>query len=379
MKKAFKVSDKTIGIPRAMSFYHDYPFYHGFFAALGIKVVLSDSTTKQTLNEGSKLVVSETCLPVKIYIGHVLNLLDKGVDKILVPSMQSVAHKVYNCSKIRGLPDLVRNVIKKDFTIVEAVLDKSEKNNGFYEFLSEVARYYGIRDKAKIKKASKAGWRVYNNFKMMMKSGMHYEKAMNYALSGKVFIEERTKEHPISIAIVSHGYNIYDERASMKVFDKLEGMDVRVFSALQLSDEQMNDGLRMLSQGLYWANECEMSGAAGFYLKDTRVDGLVTISAFGCGPDSLMIERITRKAKQFSKPVLNLTIDEHTGEAGFITRIEAFVDMLYRQKRARLVDIDLRANEISGLGVGTENFIEARGDDWREGAQNSFSDGVDIA
>ena len=50
-----------------------------------------------------------------------------------------------------------------------------------------------------------------------------------------------------------------------------------------------------------------------------------------------MVERITRRAKQFNKPLLNLTIDEQTGEAGFVTRIEAFVDMLFRKKRASIV------------------------------------------
>lgn len=95
-------NDKVIGIPRAMSFYHNYPFYYGFFTALGIKIVLSDVTTKQTLSNGSALVVTETCLPIKIYVGHVLNLLDKGIDKIFVPSIQSVDYKIYNCSKSEG-------------------------------------------------------------------------------------------------------------------------------------------------------------------------------------------------------------------------------------------------------------------------------------
>ena len=49
-----------------------------------------------------------------------------------------------------------------------------------------------------------------------------------------------------------------------------------------------------------------------------------------------MIERITRKAKEAGKPILSLTIDEHTGEAGFITRLEAFIDMLFRKKRSKL-------------------------------------------
>ncbi len=351
-------NEMTIGIPRAMSFYHNYPFYYGFFTDLGIKIVLSDPTTKQTMTSGSALVVTETCLPIKVYIGHVLNLIDKGIDKIFVPSIQSIAPKIYNCSKIRGLPDLVRNVVKKDFTMIEATLDKSEKNQGLYEFLKEMAKPFGITDMERIKKASKAGWRTYNNFHIMSKSGMSYKKAMNYALQGKVFIESQTKEYPISIALISHGYNIFDERTSMKIFDKLEAMDVKVYSALQLSNEQMDDGIKALGQEMYWANEREMTGAAGHYLKDTKIDGLITLTAFGCGPDSLMIERITRQAKRFNKPLLNLTVDEQTGEAGFITRLEAFVDMLFRKKRAKIIN----KIEINGESsyIPNTNYIETK-------------------
>ena len=352
-------TEKVIGIPRAMSFYNNYPFYYGFFTDLGIKIVLSDITTKQTMSSGSALVVTETCLPIKVYIGHILNLLDKGVDKIFVPSIQSIAPKIYNCSKIRGLPDLVRNVVKRNFTMVEATLDKSEKNQGLYEFLDEIASYYGITDKDVIKRASKAGWRCYNNFHIMAKSGMSYKKAINYALQGKVFIESQTKEYPISIALVSHGYNIYDDRTCMKIFDKLEAMDVKVYTSLQLSNEQLDDGISSLGNEQYWANEYDMTGSAGHYLKDNKVDGIITLTAFGCGPDSLMVERITRKAKRFNKPLLNLTIDEHTGEAGFITRLEAFVDMLFRKKRANIINkiqIDGHKSEY----IPNTNFIETK-------------------
>ncbi len=324
-----------IGIPRGLSFYSIYPFMFGFFKAMGIEMILSDKTTKKTLSSGSALVVTETCLPVKIFVGQVLNLLEKGVNKIFVPSIQSIAPKIYNCSKIRGLPDLIRNVIKKEFTIIEPTLDKSAPHHGLYDFLLECVKPFGIFDMERIKKASKAGWRVYNNFQVMLKSGMKYEKALNYATSGKLLIEKDETEYPISIGLVSHGYNIYDERASMKVIDKLNKMGVKVYTAYQLTDEQLEEGVTTLGQNVYWANEAEMTGCAGHYLKDNKIDGLITITAFGCGPDSLMIERITRRSKQFNKPLLNLTIDEHTGEAGFITRLEAFVDMLYRKKRSQ--------------------------------------------
>ncbi|MBR1680555.1 hypothetical protein IJ707_02050 [bacterium] len=225
-----------IGIPRGLSFYSIYPFMFGFFKAMGIEMILSDRTTKKTLSSGSALVVTETCLPVKIFVGQVLNLLEKGVNKIFIPSIQSIAPKIYNCSKIRGLPDLIKNVIKKDFTIIEPTLDKSAPNHGLYDFLLECVKPFGFFDMEQIKKASKAGWRVYNNFHVMLKSGMKYEKALNYATSGKLLIEKDETEYPISIGLVSHAYNIYDERASMKVIEKLNKMGVKVYTAYQLTD-----------------------------------------------------------------------------------------------------------------------------------------------
>lgn len=336
----------VIGIPRGMAFYDCYPFWYGFFTSLGFKIILSDPTTKQTMSDGSALVVTETCLPIKIYLGHIINLINKGVKNIFVPSLQSIAPKIYNCSKIRGLPDLVRNVVKGDFRIIEPTLDKSAKNQGLYTFLKESVLPFGITNFDEIKRASKEGWKVYNNFHVMMRSGMNYKTALKYALEGKISIDNPENAGMINVALISHGYNIYDERASMKIFSKLEKMSVNVHTALQLTDEQMQEGISSIGSHKYWANSAEMTGAAGHYLKDNKIDGIITLNSFGCGPDSLMIESITRKAKDSGKPLLSLTIDEHTGEAGFITRLEAFIDMLFRKKRSNIVNnIDINDSE----------------------------------
>lgn len=324
--------DKYIGIPRGMSYYEHYPFWYGFFNALGIRVILSDKTTKQTVSKGAALVVTETCLPIKIFVGHVVELLEKGVKRIFVPSIQSIAPKIYNCSKIRGLPDLIRNIIKEDFELVEPTIDKSEKNQGFYELLKGSVKCFGITDFEIIRKASKEGWKLYNNFHTMMRNGISYKEALKNALNGKIILKEDDNEYPINVALVAHGYDVFDDQASMKIFDKLKKMGVKVFSSCRLTDEQKIEGLNTLNQKMYWANELDMTGTAGHYLKDNNIDGLITVNSFGCGPDSLMIEKIVRKAKDYNKPLLCLTIDEHTGEAGFVTRLEAFVDMLYRKK-----------------------------------------------
>lgn len=327
-----------IGIPRALGYYLYYPFWHGFFSDLGIEVSLSGKTTKKLVSEGSALVVSETCLPVKVYVGHVLELLNKDVDVIYSPSIQSIAPKVYNCSKLRGLPDLIRNVVRKDFLLIEPTLDKSTPKQGLYEFLYESVAPLGITDKKLIKNASKAGWDCMNNYWLMTRSGMDAETALANVIKGKICYTQDVRDLPINAAVISHGYNLYDEHISMNVLKKLEGLGVKTHTAENLNMEQMMSGIKNLNTNLYWANESEITGAAGFYMADDTIDGLITITAFGCGPDSLMIERITRFAKRHNKPLINLTIDEHTGEAGFVTRLEAFTDMLYRKKRTNIVE-----------------------------------------
>ena len=329
--------EKIIGIPKAMLYYSYFPFWCGFFADLGFEIILSDNTTKKTISEGAALVVTETCLPVKVFVGHVLNLIQKGVKNIFVPSVQSIAPKIYNCSKIRGLPDLIRNVIKADFNLIEATLDKSEKNQNLIDFLLEIATQFDINDFDTVKKAQRAGFIVQNNFNVMMQNGLSFDEALKNARAGRVIIPPKKEKKAINVALIGHGYNIYDKRTCMDIFKKLEDMDVRVYSAYQLTQEQLKGGMLTLNTTLYWANQYEMTGCAGHYLQDDNIDGIITLTAFGCGPDSLMLEDIRRKAKNFSKPLLNLTIDEHTGEAGFITRLEAFCDMLYRNKRAKIL------------------------------------------
>lgn len=329
--------EKIIGIPRAMSYYNYFPFWFGFFNNLGIEIVLSSPTTKKTMAQGASLVVTETCLPIKVYVGHVLDLIEKRVKNIFVPSIQSIAPKIYNCSKIRGLPDLIRNVVKGDFNIIEATLDKSEKNNNLIDFEIEIANQFGIKEISRIKEAQNAGFVVQNNFNVMVQNGLDFDAALKNAKEGNIVIPPKKDDKSISVALIGHGYNIYDKRVCMDIFKKLDNLDVKVYNAYQLTSEQLKGGMNSLNCSLYWANQYEMTGCAGHYFQEEKIDGVITLTAFGCGPDSLMVEDIKRKAKNFNKPLLNLTIDEHTGEAGFVTRLEAFCDMLYRNKRAKIL------------------------------------------
>lgn len=343
LRKVFTMNNKRItnsknieiGIPRAMSYYNNYPFYYGFFSALGYNIVLSDKTTTALINNGVECVVSDTCLPIKVFTGHVLNLIEKGCNTIFVPSLQSVGFKINNCSKIRGLPEIIRNVIGHKINLIEPTLDKTE-GIGITDFCYDIANQLNISDENLVKAAISAGWSVYNRFTEMAKSGVPYTEAITKAINGKYVQPDIETVKPVSVVIMAHGYNLFDERVSLNLIKKLEKMDVKVYTSLNVSRNAAIESIHKLGEIQYWANELDLTGTAAYYILNKKTDGIVALSAFGCGPDSLMIDEIQYHASNRGIPLLHLTIDEHTGEAGFVTRLEAFIDMLLRRKRKML-------------------------------------------
>ncbi len=338
---------KHIGIPRAISYYNNYPFYYGFFKSLGIEVILSDKTTAKTINDGSKYVVSDTCLPIKVYVGHVINLLDKGCDAIFVPSLQSTGYKINNCSKVRGLPEIIRNILPQNFTMIEPTLDKTE-NIDLKNFCKQTANAFDICDEQKIKKAIDEGFKVYNSFMEMTRAGVCYKEALDSAINGKTVKKTIDIVKPISVAIMAHGYNLFDEKISLNLIKKLEKMNVKVYTSLNVSFDEAIKSIDEIGEVQYWANEPELTGTAAYYLLNNKVDGIIALSAFGCGPDSLMADEIYYHCKERRVPFIHITIDEHSGEAGFVTRIEAFIDMLLRKKRNSIIkNADLNKKSVA--------------------------------
>ena len=335
MEKNIQTLKKQIGIPRAISYYGNYPFYYGYFNALGIEILLSDKTTSKIVNEGCKYVVSDTCLPVKVFVGHVVNLIEKGCTNIFVPSLQSSSYKINNCSKIRGLPEIIRNVINEPINIIDPEINKTE-GISFKDFCYKIANTFDIFDENFIESSIKKGWETYNNFHKMTQAGVPYEKALRRAISGDFSLETIEELQPLSVVIMAHGYNLFDERISMNLIKKLSNLGVKSYTSLNVTKEDAMKSILELGEIQYWANELDLTGTAAYYMLNNKVDGIIALSAFGCGPDSLMVEEIQHHAKQRNMPMIHLNIDEHTGEAGFMTRIEAFVDMLIRRKRRTL-------------------------------------------
>ncbi len=136
-----------------------------------------------------------------------------------------------------------------------------------------------------------------------------------------------------TIAVIGHPYLAYDELINHRLIHRLEQAQYRVLTPEMLTTEQLELAITRLTGRPYWTYEEEVVGAGGHYLED-GVEGVIGIIAFGCGPDSLMMDMVRRQAARLrTTPFMSLTLEEHTAEAGVVTRLEAFLDMIQRRKR----------------------------------------------
>ncbi|GAB6182169.1 acyl-CoA dehydratase activase-related protein [Desulfotomaculum defluvii] len=320
-----------VGIPRALLYYYYFPLWKEFLEQLGAEVIVSDLTTKRILTRGVEHCVDEACLPIKLAFGHVQNLVDKGVDIIFLPRMVSVAQREYICPKFLGFPDMVRQNINNLPVVIDTTINLRKKQGNVKDFAQQVAAYF---DKGFIKARLAFGQAMnkQKQYQDLLEQGLFPEEAMAI-LRGQERKFNKTN-NDLTIAVIGHPYNIYDPFISMNLLNRLNKMGARVLTADHLTEEMIDQGVKKLPKKLFWTLSRRVTGGALHFHDNGKVDGIIHVAAFACGPDSMtgeLIERFIRREGRM--PLLNINLDEHTGEAGIITRVEAFLDMV-RWRRA---------------------------------------------
>jgi predicted nucleotide-binding protein (sugar kinase/HSP70/actin superfamily) len=322
-----------IGIPRALLYYQYYPVWKTFFEGLGAEVVVSPPTTRNMLAEGSARVVADTCLPVKVFLGHVLSLVET-CDWIFIPAIRSVQNRVYNCSKFLGLPDMTKAVIPESPPILEIDIDINQGKGELYQAIYKLGRHF-TWNPFKVRQASLAAWQVYLNYRELMSCHKSAPPEAIEKISGTAGEESSAKPASTraTIALIGHPYLLYDEYINHRLIHRLEQAGNKVLTPEMVTAPELELAVDRLIGGAYWTYEEEVVGAGGHYLQN-GADGVIGIMAFGCGPDSLMMDTVRRQSARLRTiPFMCLTLEEHTAEAGVVTRLEAFTDMIYRKKR----------------------------------------------
>ena len=320
-----------IGIPRALLYYYFYPQWLSFFQHLGLEPVVSHKTTRGLLEKGLRSTVDEACLPVKLAVGHVLDLKDR-VDYLFLPRIVSMARREYICPKFLGFPDMVRNTIDNLPLVIDNNLDLYRRGSNAYTFFQALGKIF-TKNPARIYLAYRASCEAQCNYCQELESGQLPGELKTLASSNG-----NSTPADITIAVIGHPYNLYDPYISMNMIKRLVESGVNVVTADNLSESVFRQEAGKLPKQLFWTLNQRMIGAAYHYFNKPEIHGLIHVASFGCGPDSMTGELIERFARSRStKPLLVLTLDEHTGEAGMVTRLEAFLDMV--RWRRNLADV----------------------------------------
>lgn len=290
-----------IGIPGGLLYYRYEPFIRTFFNELDVDTEYSTISGKDILDLGARNCVDEACLPMKLFHGHAAKL-QKTCDRIAVPRIMSCEFGESICPKFRGLPELVESGTGKSNQIFTEPIYINDRTN-LKKALRKSCRQIGIPD-GKMEKA--------------------YCSALENQRNTSFGLNETGYRRRVFLA--GHPYNIYDSFANLNLIQKLHALDIGVVTEEWVSRSEMMGELTDLMKRPYWFFFIHNFAPAMVLMKRKEIDGIVYVSSFCCGTDSVTIDMIRNRIGNF--PFLVLKLDEQTGEAGYNTRLEAFTEVL---------------------------------------------------
>lgn len=293
--------DKVIGVP--LGFFNQYHnFWKYYFEKLGLKVAFSKPTDKEILDLGMKYSNDEMCMSLKNFLGHVAYLQDK-CNYILIPRISNYGINDQMCTNFCAIYDIVNNLFKKpilNFNI-DYVKGMSEKIG-----LVEIGIRLGFTKKE-------------------CKRAYEYAKIKDNKRKKQIYIEEYNKltSSKKKILLLGHDYVCHDNMIGKPIVEYLKKEKCEVFFADSFPPSGTRDLSHHICHYLYWKQNKEIVGT--IELCKDKIDGIILLSTFPCGPDSLVNELVLRRV---SKPILNLVVDDVNSFTGMETRLESFLDIV---------------------------------------------------
>ncbi len=322
-----------MGIPRAMTFFDLYPFWKAFFTEIGCEVVLSDPTNKETIQAGSDAMTAESCMPLAVAHGHVLNLLDADVDYIFLPSVVNLEHEArgivhsYACPLSQGLPYLARAALDWDSAgpeLLAPIFHFEQGREAVSDDMRKLGRMFDVRP-ARLERAIGRAWEALDEFRQTLRE------------RGRQVLEQLGPDEA-AVVVVSRPYNGCDAGVNLSIPDNLRDMGVLAIplDLLPLDLESLGEEF----PHMYWKYGQKILAGAKFVAAHPNLHALY-ITNFRCGPDSFIGKFFGRL---LGEPYLTIEIDQHSSDVGAVTRCEAFVDSFRsmrpsERKRARGEDM----------------------------------------
>ncbi len=382
----------TVGIPRALNMYENYPFWHAFFTKLGFSIVLSDQTTGKTYEAGIESMPSESvCYPAKLSHGHIMNLIKKDPDFIWMPCIRwerqedSSATNHYNCPIVMSYPQALELNIDElgEGTKVE-FLDpfipydkKSELKRRLYELICTQrekdaaegrGRVRGPRiTRAEVDEAVNAAWQADIDFhNAMHRKGdealrwIEEHQGHGIVLAGRPYHNDPEINHAIPELVHSFGFAVLTE-------DSI---------AHKMNPERP---IRVVDQ---WMYHSRLYRAARFVASRNDLD-LIQLFSFGCGLDALTTDEVQEILEASGKIYTMLKVDQVSNLGAARIRVRSLMAALKEQhaelERKTLVG-EIAEVEPAGvrLADGTNERLRTHDDParvpvYREAASAAFN------
>ena len=293
----------TIGIPRCLNMYENYPFWHTMLTNLGFDVVLSSRSDRKLFALGMDTIPSESvCYPAKLAHGHIADLLKQGVTKIFYPSIPfqpkefSGANNRFNCPIVTSYPDAVKNnmddVRGENITFMHPFFNL-DKRKSIPDRIFEEFKKYGItRKQAQI--AVEAAYTEQERYKADIRQ--KGEETLNWmketgtrgiVLAGRPYHIDPEINHGIPSLITSYGMAVLTEDSVAHLGNLIRP-------------------LRVLDQ---WAFHTRLYESAALVAKTPGLD-MIQLNSFGCGLDAITTDQVEEILEAAGKIYTLLKIDE---------------------------------------------------------------------
>lgn len=296
------MSKIRIGIPRSMFYYYFKNIWINFFNEFNIELIISPRTNRKIIDYGIKIASDEMCLSMKNYIGHVNYLIDK-CDYILIPRIDNYGIDNQTCTNFLATYDIINNLFDKKILNYNINIRNNETEE---KGLIKIVQQFGY-SKEYAKEMYKRALKKTNNQKNNL-----IQKNI------KKLESDKTK-----ILLLGHPYNLYDNVISKDIINYLEKNNIEIIYSDLFHEEITNNLSYKLSNSIYFKYNKDNIGS--IKLVEDKIDGIIFISTFPCGPDSLVNELVFRK---INNPYLNIIIDDLDSITGIETRLESFIDII---------------------------------------------------
>lgn len=313
-----------LGVPRGF-FYYDYSaFIKCLFQGTDIELLMGEENDEHVLAQGNQITVDEACFPIKLFVGQVARLRHR-CDRVLIFRIMKDISGRWLCPKLLGVPELsAAETGDEDMLITEPLYFNEKKNTE--KSLWRMCRRLGMDRKTFRKNFAAA----YKQHACALRSGnLSMETAQelvpNVLREGEIILPNVGK-----VLLTGHCYNVYDRFANGDIIKRLDdlGIDAVTDQAVSHREREAAVAALPLIKAPFWEALIRVLGTA-IHLRD-EVEGIIYLSSFSCGPDAFIVEMLKKYVKDI--PILVLKLDEHRGEAGYETRIEAFADLLEKRR-----------------------------------------------